>query len=147
MFNMEKDKERFKKCYKIIHKCFVWQKSLDRDGYGSFYFIKKGRRAHRVAYYFAFGDIPKDMVIDHSCKNRACVNPQHLRLVTKFQNTMENSNSVGAINKRKTHCKFGHPFDKIYGIKKPQRYCSICENEKTKRLQKKWKEKANKIMC
>lgn len=144
---MEKDMERFKSFYKIINNCFVWQGFLDKDGYGIFTFKQKRRKAHRVAFYFEKGDIPKDMVIDHLCRNRACVNSEHLRMVTKVQNVMENSNSVGAVNKKKIHCKMGHPFNKIYGIKKKQRYCSICENEKSKRLQKKWLNEANKILC
>lgn len=135
---------RFNKFYKVIGDCKIWQNSLDRDGYGSFYFRKKLRRAHRFAYYSKFGNIKRDMVIDHTCKNRACVNVKHLRLVTKKQNTLENSNSMGAINFKKTHCKDGHLFDKKYG---KQRYCSICQSEKTKRLRKKWKEEANSILC
>lgn len=144
---MEQYIKRFKSSYKIINNCFVWQKFLDKDGYGIFYFKKKNRKAHRFAYYIINGDIPKGMVIDHICKNRACVNSKHLRLFTASENTMQNSNSVGAINKKKTHCKFGHPLDKIYGIKKPQRYCSICEANKSKRLRKKWLIEANKILC
>lgn len=134
---------RFNKSFNKVGDCFLWNKYLDRDGYGTFYFMKKGRRAHRVSYFMKYGDIPKEMVIDHTCKNRSCVNPDHLRCVTKLQNTMENSNSVGAINKAKTHCKNGHLFDKFYG----QRYCSICQAEKTRRLRKKWLTEANKIMC
>lgn len=141
---MEISKQRFRSCYIISGNCFIWKKYLDKDGYGTFYFMKKNRRSHRVAYYFANGDIPHGMVIDHICKNRSCVNPEHLRCITKAQNTLENSFSVGAINKMKQFCKFGHPFDKKYG---KQRYCSICSKEKAKRLQKKWKEQANLIMC
>ena len=144
MTYMEQYKKRFGSYYKIIDECFVWQRALDKDGYGSFYFLKKLRRAHRVAYYFSFGDIPENMVIDHTCKNRACVNPKHLRVVTKLQNTMENSKSVGAVNKAKKLCKNGHPFDKKYG---KQRYCSICNSAKRVRLARKWREEANKILC
>jgi len=144
---MEEDKKRFESFYKVVGECFVWQKYLDQDGYGKFFFKRKNRRAHRVSYYLNYGDIPKGMVIDHICKNRKCVNPKHLHLVTKKQNTLENSNSVGAINKRKTVCKFGHPLDKIYGRIKKQRYCSICENEKAKRQYRKWKKIANSVMC
>lgn len=140
---MDTNKQRFESCYKIINNCWVWQRPVDRDGYGSFYFMKKGRRAHRVSWFFKNGAIPEGMVIDHICKNRKCVNPDHLRCITKKQNTLENSMSVGAINANKTTCKNGHPFDRFYG----QRYCSICQAEKTKRLRKKWLEEANKVMC
>jgi hypothetical protein len=127
--------------------CVIWNGYRDKDGYGTFYFRKKQRKAHRVAYFAHLGEIADGMVIDHTCCNRACVNPQHLRQVTPRQNTMENSKSVGAINKAKTTCKQGHVFDKVYGTFKKQRYCSICENEKSKRLQKKWLNEANKTMC
>ena len=139
--------DRFNSSYKVVNDCFVWQKYLDKDGYGTFYFKKKSRKAHRFSYYITHGDIPTGMMIDHICRNRACVNPEHLRLVTPQQNTLENSKSIGAINKAKTHCKLGHPLNKINGVKKPQRYCSICENEKSKRLSRKWLDDANKIMC
>lgn len=124
--------------------CILWTGFLDKDGYGMFYFRQKNRRAHRVAYYSKHGDIPKGLVIDHICKNRNCVNPEHLKAVTVHENALENSNSVAALNKAKTVCKFGHPFDKKYG---KQRYCSICQSEKTKRLRKKWLVEANKIGC
>ena len=144
MCYMEKDKKRFHSYYKIIDGCFVWQNYLDKDGYGTFYLRKRARRAHRVAYYFANGDIPKDMVIDHICKVRNCVNTDHLRLVTQKENTMNNSNSIGAVNARKIFCNYGHPFDRKYG---KQRYCSICSAEKSKRLHKKWRAEADLILC
>lgn len=140
----QKDIVRFNSFWEKVGDCHLWKAFLDKDGYGSFYFKKKLRRAHRVAYYFANSDIPDGMVIDHICKHRNCVNPSHLRLITKTQNTLENSRSVGAINKMKEFCKNGHKFDRKYGN---QRYCSICQAEKKKRLRSKWLEEANKIKC
>lgn len=139
--------KRFKSSYTISNGCHLWQKHFDKYGYGIFYFRKKSRKAHRVAYYMTNGDIPKGMVIDHICRNRQCVNIEHLRCITAGQNAIENSRSVAAINKMKEFCKNGHKFDRVYGIKKKQRYCSICENQKSKRLQKKWLVEANKIAC
>jgi HNH endonuclease len=124
--------------------CHLWQGALDRDGYGSFYFRKKLRRAHRVAYFIHVGEIPNGMFVDHICKNRNCVKASHLRLVTPRQNALENSRAVSARNAMKTHCKNGHPFDKVYG---KQRYCSICQNEKRARLRKKWKAEADAVKC
>lgn len=128
---------KFNNRWERVNDCHLWMNSLDKDGYGSFYFRKKSRRAHRVAYYGFFGEIPKGYVVNHICRNRHCVNPQHLQAVTVYDNNMKDSKSVGYINSQKTHCKKGHPFDKKYG---KQRYCSICEREKSKRLQKKWRE-------
>lgn len=141
---MDNTKQRFESFTKKSGNCIVWKNYLDKDGYGFFYFKKKLRKAHRVSYYLSFGDIPKGMVIDHLCKNRSCVNPSHLRCVTKRQNVLENSNSVAAINSKKTHCKYGHLFDKKYG---KQRYCSICQSNKAKNLRKKWLKEANQVLC
>ncbi len=130
----EKELTRFNARWKLEGNCHIWQGYLDKDGYGSFYFRKKLRRAHRVAYFMVVGDIPKGMVVDHICNNRPCVNPSHLRLLTPKANSLD-SRSIPAQNARKTHCPKGHPYDRFYG----QRYCSICEAAKTKRLRAKWR--------
>jgi hypothetical protein len=58
--------------------CWVWQRSLDSSGYG-----KKRHDGHLTSahiYYFeqANGAVPKGLVLDHLCRNRSCVNPDHL---------------------------------------------------------------------
>jgi hypothetical protein len=127
--------DRFNKAWEFKKGCHIWRNYLDKDGYGTFYFKRKPRRAHRVAYYIFKGDIPKNMYVDHICNNRACVNISHLRVVTPKQNSLENSRSVAAINALKRHCPQGHEYDRKYG---GQRYCSKCESAKTKRLRAKW---------
>ena len=143
----ESELVRFNSKWRQVGDCKIWQGYLDKDGYGFFYFRQKLRKAHRVSYYITNGAIKDNLVVDHKCKKRNCVEINHLRLVTKSQNTLENSRSIGAINKAKIFCKNGHKFDKIYGTAKKQRYCSKCENEKSKRLQRKWLKQANKIKC
>jgi len=122
--------------------CHMWQAYTDKDGYGTFFFKRLGRRAHRVSYYMHIGDIPEGLVVDHICGRAGCVNPAHLRTLTVKENNLDSRN-VGAINARKTHCKNGHPFDRKYG---KQRYCSICQAAKSKRLHRKWREESS-ILC
>jgi hypothetical protein len=121
--------------------CLVWTAPLDKDGYGSFYLRRRNRRAHRVAWYDMHGEIPDGMVINHICRNRACVNTQHLQVVTIRENVLKDSTTISAINARKTHCRKGHPFDRVYKSSKggKQRSCSICDAAKHRRLQAKWR--------
>jgi hypothetical protein len=68
------------------------------------------------------------------CRNRACVNPNHLRQVTPKINTIENSNSIQAINSKKTHCKRGHSLTGYNLLKQSDNYrrCRKCFNMRGK---------------
>jgi len=97
--------------------CWEWQACVDKDGYGRFS-IGGGKwtRAHRVAYeMFNNEKISPGMEVDHLCRNRKCVNPEHLEVVTDWTN-MNRGFSPAARNLRKTECSNGHPFtpDNIY---------------------------------
>ena len=64
--------------------------------------------AHRIGYEQLVGPIPKGLELDHLCRVRHCVNPDHLEPVTHKENTLRGS-CPAAVNARKTHCKRGHP--------------------------------------
>lgn len=87
--------------------CHVWTAQVRKGGYGGF---RMGRYqlAHHAAVVLDGRIIPEGMVVDHTCRNRLCVNPAHLRVVTPRVNTLENSDALAAINARKTHCIHGH---------------------------------------
>lgn len=137
----ESEKARFDSKVNRGRQCWTWNGPLDRDGYGSFYLRRRNRRAHRVAWFASTGEaIPAGLVVNHTCGNRACVNPQHLNLMTPRENALRDSRSFGYINSQKTKCPQGHPFDLVVQSRgRSARGCSICEREKHRRLKAKWR--------
>ena len=92
--------------------CFLWIGSITDSGYGEINARKTHgtNLAHRIMYEIVRGPIPKGLDIDHLCRVRNCVNPDHMEPVTNQENTRR-GNSTSAHNARKTHCKRGHAFD------------------------------------
>lgn len=74
--------------------CWEWMASRLQSGYGSVAVEGTVRRTHRVAYALAYGEIPEGFHLDHICRNRACVRPDHLRLATDKQNQENRDKSV-----------------------------------------------------
>jgi hypothetical protein len=84
------DKNRFYSNIIIngINECFLWRGTTKSNGYGQFKTLnKKWIHAHRYSYEFFIGKIPDDLCILHKCDNRRCVNPEHLWVGTKKDNT------------------------------------------------------------
>lgn len=100
---------RFHNKYKVIDGCWIWQGSLLNSGYGLFTDENgKAITAHRWAYKYFKGNIPAGYVVDHICRNPACVYPKHLQAITQSDN-IKRSLLVKARSAR-THCKHGHEF-------------------------------------
>ena len=80
--------------------CWEWIASTEKAGYGVFALRKKVVKAHRVSYIANIGAIPDGLVTDHLCRNRRCVNPNHLELVTQRENVVRGERSQ--LNSSKT---------------------------------------------
>jgi hypothetical protein len=91
--------------------CWLWTASKTHQGYGYFRFDGTMRKAHRMSWLLANGEIPDEMFVCHTCDNPSCVNPEHLWLGNN-QDNMDDMNikSRHAMTKR-THCPKGHEYD------------------------------------
>jgi HNH endonuclease len=80
---------RFMKKVEVVTEsgCWLWLGTVQKNGYGRFgYGEYRSGLAHRWSYQTFVGPIPRDKELDHLCRVRCCVNPDHLRVVTHAEN-------------------------------------------------------------
>lgn len=114
--------------------CWVWKSRFGGRPRKYAEYRVNGKRvmAHRYSWERVNGPIPTDMILHHKCKNKLCVNPDHLELTT-YEDHVD---APGVINKNKTHCKRGHEFTKeniLWNGKFGRRRCKTCCNEYNRR--------------
>lgn len=89
--------------------CWLWMGEKTPRGYGQVHWDGKSPYVHR-SYLMELGlDVPKDMDVDHLCRNHSCCNPDHLEVVSHTENILRGV-GYAAMNARKTHCIRGHEF-------------------------------------
>jgi hypothetical protein len=101
--------------------CWRWLGNLSHNGYGRFWFDGRNMPAHRYIWELKNGPVPVGLEIDHLCRSRSCVNPDHLEAVTHQENQRRGCGSV-------THCRHGHPLsgDNLYICPRGRRECKTC---------------------
>lgn len=109
--------------------CLIWAACRSSAGYAKF--NAQGNRVeygHRLAYEALIGPIPEGLVVDHLCRNRACVNPDHLEPVGRGENVMRGE-TLTAANHIKTHCPQGHEYtpENTRVSKNGHRRCLTCD--------------------
>ena len=110
---------------KRLGSCLIWQGTINASGYARTYFEGRSYLAHRLVYEMTSGPIPHGMTIDHLCFQTACVNPNHLRVLSPGENARRQRSAF------KTHCKQGHEFTPENTYIRPEgregrRQCRAC---------------------
>lgn len=120
--------ERVQEPFDVQNDCWMWTGSKTGNGYGQVWLnTKEKEAAHRVAYKMFVGPIPEGFHVDHLCRNRLCVRPDHLEPLSAHLN-------IGQWHRARTHCRKGHPYDREntrYRLREDRIYrqCRICDRE------------------
>lgn len=128
-----------------MSKCIQWHKSLNDRGYGQEFYNGKNTKAHRAEWMRVNGSIPEGFVLDHichneaakagecaggwTCKHRACVNLEHLQLVSQSENVLSGMHSIDV----KESCPKGHSYKDERNImirKSGKRECAECNRQR-----------------
>lgn len=108
--------------------CWEAVRCLNHDGYARMLIGGRGGRTHYVHRYLYeqyYGPIPDGMELDHLCRNRACVRPDHMEPVTHAENVARGT--TGIVNRSKTQCPQGHPYDDANTyLYRGSRNCKTC---------------------
>lgn len=121
--------------------CWLWTGHIRRDNlYGTWSYSHEGKTktvyVHRFAYEQLVGPVPDGNVLDHKCRVRFCINPDHLEPTTQQINLERRLNRDGgaSFQRNKTHCPKGHPYagDNLAMRKDGKRSCRACEREWTR---------------
>lgn len=107
--------------------CWIWQLQLDRQGYGRIKNKSGSKLAHRVVFELLNGPISKDLVIDHLCRRKACVNPAHPEPVTFSENVRRGSRLIQI-------CRQGQEYteENTYFRPNGRRDCRACVRERAR---------------
>jgi hypothetical protein len=130
----DKEAQRFDRKVRLGNECHEWTEGKTPKGYGQFWLRGEGRRAHIISWQRAAGrEVREGLEINHLCRNRACVNAEHLQEATTRENLLHGDTIVSE-NLAKTHCPSGHKYteDNLVpsGLKAGRRRCIICSRER-----------------
>lgn len=112
--------------------CWLWMGKID-DGYGRWHVAGKYHLVHRLAFVVLKHKLGENTQVDHLCKVRNCLNPDHLEEVTPKENTRRGLTK--RFNTDPDKCPYGHDYAKqIKGKAEGSIYkvCNVCHNKRNK---------------
>lgn len=110
--------------------CWPWPGPRHSHGYGRALLDGGYTQAHRFVYTKLVGPIPESLTLDHLCKNKLCVNPEHLEPVTRGENLRRATGDRSPQKRRLPPCPHGD--SDVYIDPKGKRICRICRRERTR---------------
>lgn len=111
--------------------CWEWLGYRDRKGYGRFSLKNRQVVVARASYEAHVGPIAPEMTVDHLCRFTSCVNPGHLEVVSRGENTLRGETITGR-NTRARACPHGHDYTEAntYVDRRGRRTCRRCKSER-----------------
>lgn len=109
--------------------CWHWTGPVSTSGYSRITYRGLNLYGHRISYEMYRGPIPEGLVIDHLCRNRLCVNPGHLEVVTDRTNILRGI-APSAKVARTQRCQRGHDLTDPANIQprgNGHRMCRACQ--------------------
>lgn len=129
-------KDRLASSFDVQGECWVWNKCRNNNGYGQIGINGKTKLAHRVSYEEYVGQIPEGLGLDHLCRVRACIRPDHMEPVTQQENCKRGLG--GKYPRNITHCPRGHVYDEANTRSyKNLRNCRACNRAACKQYREK----------
>ena len=127
------------KVNRVDASCWDWLASRTPKGYGHLSVNGRLVSAHRAVWILCRGPIPEGFEIDHICRNRGCVRPEHLQVVPPGFNVRQGVEEHVRRKRAQTHCIHGHPLDSenTYVTKDKRRKCRTCVKLMMRRLRAK----------
>lgn len=125
--------ERFWDKVDLTGDCWLWTAVVNDRGYGQFWFEGKMVKPHRWIYEKMVASIPEGLVIDHLCRTRNCVRPDHLEAVSQLVNVRRGD--AGVNSRSVIACPKGHAYDEAntYLYRGTHRECRACHRDGAKR--------------